>query len=182
MRVIPLGLPEVLRIEPAILTDRRGFFVETWNAAAFAQAGIDAEFVLECQSGSIAGALRGLHYQLVQPQGKLVRVLRGTIFDVAVDLRRSSPRFGQWTATVISEADKASVWIPPGFAHAFYVTGDGAEVLYKCTAPYLPRHERTIRWDDPEIGIDWPLKPGVAPILSDKDAAAVAFRDAETYP
>lgn len=173
-------LPGVLVIEPDVFGDDRGFFLEVWRASVFAEVGLDA-FVQENHSKSVQGVLRGLHYQLRQPQGKLVRVIRGEVFDVAVDLRRHSPRFGQWTGRVLSAENKNMLWIPAGFAHGFYVLSPEAEFVYKCTDYYAPAWERAIRWDDPEIGIDWPLLGNQPPFLSEKDAAALWFQEAEYY-
>ena len=179
MKVSDTDLPGVQLIEPRVFGDDRGFFLETWNAAAFAAAGLDAAFVQDNHSRSSRGVLRGLHYQLVEPQGKLVRVTTGVVFDVAVDLRRSSPNFGRWTGHELSAANKAMLWIPPGFAHGFLVLSDVADFLYKCTAPYAPQHDRALRWDDPALAIRWPL--GTPPLLSAKDAAAPLLADAETF-
>ena len=179
MKVSDTDLPGVQLIEPRVFGDDRGFFLETWNATAFAAAGLDAAFVQDNHSRSSRGVLRGLHYQLVEPQGKLVRVTTGVVFDVAVDLRRSSPNFGRWTGHELSAANKAMLWIPPGFAHGFLVLSDVADFLYKCTAPYAPQHDRALRWDDPALAIRWPL--GTPPLLSAKDAAAPLLADAETF-
>lgn len=181
-RFTATDIPEVIEIRPRVFADSRGFFLESWNAASFAAAGVDARFVQDNHSRSIAGVLRGLHYQLRQPQGKLVRVVRGEVFDVAVDLRRASPSFGRWVGIRLSAERHNMLWIPPGFAHGFYVTAPEADLLYKCTTPYSPDDERTLRWDDPDLAIDWPLLEGAAPIVSDKDAAGAALRQAETYP
>ena len=182
MKFFETKLPGVIRIEPAVYGDDRGFFMETWQAKRFAEAGIDQVFVQDNFSHSIKGTLRGLHYQIQQPQGKLVRVVSGEVFDVAVDLRRSSPHFGAWVGVVLSAENKHQLWVPPGFGHGFLVMSDTAEFEYKCTDFYAPEHERSIRWDDPEIGIDWPLAAGSEPLLSTKDAAAPFLKDAETYP
>jgi dTDP-4-dehydrorhamnose 3,5-epimerase len=167
----------VLVIEPVVHRDARGFFLETWHAERYAAAGIDAGFVQDNHSRSARGTLRGLHYQVEQLQGKLVRTVAGEVYDVAVDLRRGSPTFGRWTGVTLSDRDHRQLWIPPGCAHGFYVTSESADVVYKCTAPYAPEHERVIRWDDPELAIAWPLAGG-APLLSPRDAAGLAFRDA----
>ena len=181
--VTPTALPEVLVVEPRVLEDARGFFYESWNARAFAAAGIDAAFVQDNHSRSQRGALRGLHFQLVRPQGKLVRVIVGSAFDVAVDIRRSSPHFGKWAGVELSAANRRMVWIPPGFAHGFLALSDGCEFVYKATDYYLPEMERSIRWDDPELAIAWPLARlgATAPVLSAKDTAATSFADAEVY-
>ena len=181
MRFTRLSIKDVILIEPDVFGDARGFFMETWHARKFAEAGIDAPFVQDNHSRSANNILRGLHYQVQQPQGKLVRAIAGEIFDVAVDLRKRSPTYGQWVGAVLSSENKHMLWVPPGFAHGFYVTGDGAEVVYKCSEFYAPEYERSIRWDDPDIGINWPLVGGAAPILSAKDAAGSTFREAESY-
>ena len=181
MRVIDTAIPEVKLIEPSVFGDERGFFMETWNAQAFAAAGLDRAFVQDNHSRSSKGVLRGLHYQLGDAaQGKLVRVTAGAVFDVAVDIRRSSPTFGQWVGYELSAENKRMLWVPEGFAHGFLTLEDGTDFLYKCTALYAPAHERSIRWDDPDIGIDWPLE-GIVPQLSAKDQAAVSLADAEVF-
>lgn len=180
MRVIDTALPEVKLIEPKVFGDERGFFMETWNADVFRQAGLDLRFVQDNHSRSAKGVLRGLHYQLEQTQGKLVRVTAGSVFDVAVDIRRSSPTFGQWIGYELSAANKRMLWVPEGFAHGFLTLEDGTDFLYKCTALYSPAHERAIAWDDPVIGIDWPLD-GLTPQLSAKDQAALRLADAEVF-
>lgn len=181
MKFIPASIPDVLRIEPTVHGDQRGFFMETWRANLFAEQGINEEFVQDNHSRSLRGTLRGLHYQIRQPQGKLVRVIRGEVFDVAVDLRRASATFGHWVGAILSEENRHMLWVPPGFAHGFLVLSDSAEFVYKCTEYYSPEHERSIRWDDPDLGIQWPLVGGERLLLSDKDAAAPAFRNAEVY-
>lgn len=181
MRVTPTEIPEVLLIEPKVFGDARGFFFESWNERNFAQAGITARFVQDNHSRSQRGVLRGLHYQIDQPQGKLVRVTAGEIFDVAVDLRRRSPTFGRSVSLVLSAERKSVLWIPPGFAHGFCVLSEAAEVLYKATDYWAPQFERSIAWNDPDLAIAWPLE-GAAPILSAKDAAGIAFRSAEVFP
>lgn len=180
MRVIDTAIPEVKLIEPKVFGDERGFFMETWNTEVFRQAGLDLRFVQDNHSRSGKGVLRGLHYQLRQAQGKLVRVTAGAVFDVAVDLRRSSPTFGQWVGYELSAANKRMLWVPEGFAHGFLTLEDNTDFLYKCTQLYAAQHERSIRWDDPEIGIDWPLA-GITPQLSAKDQAAVRLADAEVF-
>ncbi|MBL0422820.1 dTDP-4-dehydrorhamnose 3,5-epimerase [Ramlibacter sp. AW1] len=178
MKVTPTALPEVLLIEPRVFSDDRGFFFESYNARAFAEAtGITAAFVQDNHSRSTRDVLRGIHFQVQQPQGKLVRVVAGAVFDVAVDLRRGSPRFGRWVGVELSADDHRQLWIPPGFGHGFLVTSGCAEVLYKTTDYYAPQHERCIAWDDPDIGIEWPLQ-GRSPILSPKDQAGLALGDA----
>ena len=179
--VTALALPEVLLLEPRIFGDARGFFLESFNARAFAAAtGIEASFVQDNHSRSGKGVLRGLHYQILQPQGKLVRVVRGRVFDVAVDLRRSSPRFGQWAGAELSEDNHRQLWIPPGFAHGFLVLSESADFLYKTTDYYAPQHERSVLWNDPGIGIDWPLE-GDEPLLSAKDRDAPPLSGAEHF-
>jgi dTDP-4-dehydrorhamnose 3,5-epimerase len=181
MKVTLTSLPDVLIIEPNIFWDGRGFFLESWNAKRFnASIGFDAEFVQDNHSRSDGGVLRGLHYQVRQPQGKLVRVTRGCVLDIAVDLRKSSPSFGQWFGTELSEDNHRQVWIPAGFAHGYLVTSDSADFLYKTTEYYAPEHERCILWNDPALGIDWPRN--IVPILSEKDRAGALLRDAETFP
>ena len=181
MRFEPTALPGVIKIVPAVHEASRGFFMETWQARRFTEGGIDAEFVQENFSRSSIGTLRGLHYQINHPQGKLVRVVRGEVFDVAVDLRRSSPQFGHWVGEILSAENKHQLWVPPGFGHGFLVLSETAEFEYKCTDYYAPEFERSIRWNDPEIRINWPLQNGVPPVLSDKDARAPLFKDADTY-
>ena len=179
MKVTPTTLPEVLVIEPKVFGDERGFFLESWNERAFAQAGIDARFVQDNHSRSARGVLRGLHYQLRQPQGKLMRVVAGRVFDVAVDVRRGSPNFGRWAGVILDAAEHKLVWIPPGFAHGFCVLSDTADVLYKATDFYAPDDERAIVWNDPDIAIAWPLDG--PPSLSAKDARAGLLRDAACH-
>jgi dTDP-4-dehydrorhamnose 3,5-epimerase len=161
--------------------DDRGFFMETWHSEKFAAGGIAADFVQDNHSRSSQGILRGLHYQVTKPQGKLVRVLGGEVFDVAVDLRKNSVTFGQWVGMYLSSEDKKMLWIPPGFAHGFYVTSQQADFFYKCTDFYAPEYERAIRWNDPDLAINWPLIDGKPPSLSAKDEEAVLFKDAEYY-
>jgi len=182
MNVIETSLPGVLIIEPKVFGDARGFFFESWNERAFAQAtGVNPRFVQDNHSRSRRGVLRGLHYQLRQPQGKLVRAARGAIFDVAVDLRRSSPHFGRWFGVALSEENHRQLWVPPGFGHGFLVLSESADVLYKATDYYAPEHERSLLWNDPRVGIDWPLD-GAEPVLSAKDAAGLPLSDCEVYP
>ncbi len=181
MKFAPTEIPDVILIEPDVFGDNRGFFMETWHADKFAAGGIAADFVQDNHSRSSHGILRGLHYQVTKPQGKLVRVLGGEVFDVAVDLRKNSATFGQWVGMHLSEDNKKMLWIPPGFAHGFYVISEQADFFYKCTDFYVPEYERAIRWDDPDFGIDWPLVDGNPPVLALKDAAAAAFKDAEYY-
>ena len=182
MNFEPLAIPDVVLLTPQLFADNRGFFMETWQDKKFDAAGIDAVFVQDNHSLSIQGTLRGLHYQIKQAQGKLVRVVAGELFDVAVDLRKSSKTFGQWVGDRLSAENKKMLWVPPGFAHGFYVISDKAEFVYKCTDYYAPEYERSIRWDDPDLGINWPLIDRRQPILSDKDRSSVIFIDAECYP
>ncbi|MDR5903011.1 dTDP-4-dehydrorhamnose 3,5-epimerase [Halomonas icarae] len=181
MEVIATRIPDVKLIKPKVFGDERGFFMETWNARAFAEAGIDATFVQANHSRSVQHTLRGLHYQIRHPQGKLVRVTRGEVFDVAVDLRKCSPTFGQWVGEVLSEENQHQLWVPPGFAHGFYVMSESADFQYKCTDFYAPEHERCIRWDDAELAISWQLINGKNPIVSNKDSTAQGFLDAEYF-
>lgn len=181
MDFIPTALSDVLVIEPDVFGDDRGFFMESWNAAHFAEGGITETFVQDNHSRSGKGVLRGLHYQLTRPQGKLVRVTAGAVFDVAVDLRSSSPTFGQWVGVELSAINKRMLWIPPGFGHGFLALEDGTDFLYKCTQFYAADDERCIAWDDPAIGISWPLE-GIAPKLSAKDQAGLLLAEAEVYP
>lgn len=181
MQVTPTEIPEVKLIEPRIFGDDRGFFMETWQRQKFAEVGIDYDFVQDNHSRSIHETLRGLHYQIQQPQGKLVRATVGEVYDVAVDIRRSSPTFGQWVGRYLSEENKHLLWVPPGFAHGFYVTSDIAEVQYKCTDYYAPEHERSIRWDDPSLSIQWPITPNAEPFLSEKDAGGTPLNEAELF-
>ena len=182
MIVTPTALPEVLLVKPDVHADQRGFFVEVWQAERYGAAGIPGPFVQDNHSRSSRHALRGLHYQVGRPQGKLVRVAAGSVFDVAVDLRRSSPSFGRWVGTILDEENQHQLWIPPGFAHGFYVLSHRADVIYKCTEPYVPSGDRAVRWDDPHLAIDWPLAEGGAPVLSTKDATAPSLERAEGYP
>lgn len=182
MRFAPTRIPEVVLIEPQVFGDSRGFFMETWHAQKFAAAGLDLTFVQDNHSKSGQGILRGLHYQIANPQGKLVRVISGEVFDVAVDLRQGSPTFGQWVGETLSAENKRMLWVPPGFAHGFYVTSEAAEFTYKCTDFYAPEHERCIRWNDADLAIAWPLVQGAPPLLSTKDAAGSPFRQAAYYP
>lgn len=180
MRATPTALPEVLLLEPITHTDARGFFMETWNARAFGEAtGVDAHFVQDNQSHSVKGVLRGIHYQVQRPQGKLIRVVQGSVFDVAVDLRRSSPRFGAWVGVELSADNRKQLWIPPGFGHGFLVIGASADVLYKTSEYWFGEHERCIRWDDPAIAIDWPLSG--SPVLSEKDKRGAVLAAAEVF-
>jgi dTDP-4-dehydrorhamnose 3,5-epimerase len=181
VNIIETALPGVLIIEPRVFGDARGFFMETWNAGAFAAAGLDLAFAQDNHSRSQKGVLRGLHFQIPGPQGKLVRVTSGAVFDVAVDLRASSPTFGRWTGVELSSDNKRMFWVPEGFAHGFLTLEDNTDFLYKCTAPYAPHSEHTLAWDDPAVGIDWP-DLGMAPIISDKDTRGASLADAEVFP
>ena len=181
MEFLPVDIPDVLIIEPRVFEDGRGFFMETYQAREFAQAGINHNFVQDNHSLSKQNTLRGLHYQIQHAQGKLVRVVAGEIFDAAVDLRRSSPTFGKSFSLLLSAKNKRQLWIPPGFAHGFYVTSEWAEVVYKATDYYAPEAERTIIWNDPVIGVAWPIPPGESPILSAKDLAGKLLSEAEIY-
>ncbi len=180
MNLTETSLPGVLLIEPKVFGDARGFFLESWNRKVFAAHGLDLDFVQDNHSRSGKGVLRGLHYQLNDPQGKLVRVTQGRVFDVAVDMRRSSPHFGQWTGHELSADNHHMLWIPPGFAHGFLVLSESADFLYKTTAFYAPQWDRGVRWDDPDIGVEWPLE-GV-PVLSDKDRILPLLKNAEVFP
>jgi dTDP-4-dehydrorhamnose 3,5-epimerase len=181
MQVVRTAIPEVLVIEPQVFGDDRGFFYESYNERAFAEAtGLKLRFVQDNHSRSARNVLRGLHYQVRQPQGKLVRVIAGEIYDVAVDIRRSSPSFGKWVAVVLSAANRKMCWIPSGFAHGFLVTSDHAEVQYKTTDYYGPEHERCIAWNDRDLAISWPVRG--APILSAKDRVGLSLKEAEVFP
>ena len=180
MNIIETTLPGVLIIEPRVFGDARGFFLESWNRQNFADAGLDLDFVQDNHSRSARGVLRGLHYQLENPQGKLVRVTQGAVFDVAVDIRRSSPHFGKWVGVELSAKNHRMLWIPPGFAHGFLVLSETADFLYKCTTLYHPPSDRGIRWDDPDIGIAWP-DVGLAPLLSANDTVATQLAAAEVF-
>jgi dTDP-4-dehydrorhamnose 3,5-epimerase len=177
VKVASTAVPGVLVIEPVVHRDPRGFFLETWRAERYAEAGLPVDFVQDNHSRSGRGTLRGLHYQVEDVQGKLVRCAMGEVFDVAVDLRRGSPTYGRWAGVTLSDREHRQLWIPPGCAHGFYVLSETADVVYKCTTAYAPAHERVIRWDDPELAIAWPLQGG-APVVSPRDAAGLAFRDA----
>lgn len=180
MKVVATELPDVLLIEPRVFADERGHFFESWNARALAAAGIEATFVQDNHSHSHRGVLRGLHYQIRHAQGKLVRCVKGEVYDVAVDMRKSSPGFGRSVGVTLSEDDRRMLWVPPGFAHGFLVLSASADFLYKTTDYWFPEHERTLLWNDPALGIAWPLAG--APIVNAKDAAGVPFASAEAYP
>ena len=181
MKKIKTNLADCLVLEPVVHGDDRGFFIESWNSRTFDELGLDLNFVQDNHSRSSQGVLRGLHFQLNTPQGKLVRVTRGSVFDVAVDLRRSSTTYGNWFGTELSESNKRMLWVPPGFAHGFLVLSDFADFQYKCTEYYSQKDDRGIRWDDPKIGIEWPLPDGFEPLLSDKDRDAPELARSETF-
>lgn len=181
MNIAETTLPFTVVLEPEVFGDTRGFFFESFNARRFEQlTGMHASFVQDNHSRSEKNVLRGLHYQIVQPQGKLVRVIAGEVFDVVVDMRRASPAFGRWSGVCLSAENKRHLWVPPGFAHGFLVLSDAAEFLYKTTAYWAPEHERCVRWDDPQLAIDWPLQG--LPLLSAKDARGTSFSAAEVFP
>ncbi|MBD2600395.1 MULTISPECIES: dTDP-4-dehydrorhamnose 3,5-epimerase [Microcystis] len=181
MKVIPTEIPDVLIIEPQVYGDDRGFFLESFNQKDFREkTGVNTTFVQDNHSMSLKNVLRGLHYQIPNPQGKLVRVVSGSVFDVAVDARQSSPTFGQWVGCVLSAENKRIFWVPEGFAHGFLVLSDRAEFLYKTTNYYYPKYEKTISWNDADLGIDWPLE--TPPILSPKDQAGQPFKSVEVFP
>jgi dTDP-4-dehydrorhamnose 3,5-epimerase len=179
MNVLPTAIPDVRIVEPRVFEDDRGFFFESWNARALAAAGIDATFVQDNHSRSKRDVLRGLHYQVRHAQGKLVRCVAGEVFDVAVDLRRSSPTFGRAVGVALSAANRRMLWVPPGFAHGFVVVSDSADFLYKTTDYWHPEHERTLRWNDPALAIAWPV---AAPVMNAKDAAGMPLAAADVYP
>lgn len=178
---IPTEIPDVIQIQPKVFVDKRGFFMETYRDDIFSQFGKPHKFVQDNHSSSAKWTLRGLHYQVTHTQGKLVRVVVGEIFDVAVDLRRSSSFFGQWVGAYLSAENKTQLWIPPGFAHGFLVVSNRADVVYKATDYYDSTGERTIRWDDPELGIEWPISKEEQPIISQKDATGALFKEAEVF-
>jgi len=180
VNVIETAIPGPLIIEPRVFGDARGFFMETWNAATFAAAGLDLAFVQDNHSRSQKGVLRGLHFQNPGAQGKLVRVTRGAVFDVAVDLRRSSPHFGEWVGVELSADNQRTFWVPEGFAHGFLTLEDDTDFLYKCTAHYAPQSEYTLAWDDPAVAIAWP-DAGLAPILSEKDASGLSLAQVPVF-
>ncbi len=181
MEFIPTAIKDILLIKPRVFGDERGFFLETYREDQYRAAGIACVFLQDNHSGSRQGTLRGLHYQIQQSQGKLVRVIAGEIFDVAVDIRRSSPTFGRWVGEILSAENKLQMWIPPGFAHGFYVLSAWTEVVYKATDYYAPQWERTLLWNDPDIGVEWPLLDGRPPILSDKDIKGCPLKEAEVF-
>lgn len=183
MNVIPTRIPDVLVLEPKVYGDHRGFFMETWRESTFEEILPGLRFVQDNHSKSGNGILRGLHYQLTKPQGKLVRVVAGEIYDVAVDMRRNSSTYGQWVGAILSEGNRRQLWVPGGFAHGFLVTSDSAEMVYKCTSYYAPEDEHSLLWNDPALAIDWPLlSAGIEePVLSDKDRAGKLFANAPAY-
>jgi dTDP-4-dehydrorhamnose 3,5-epimerase len=181
MEFIVTNHPDVLRVRPHVFGDNRGYFMETFRKEVFSQSGIDSEFVQDNQSSSTQWTLRGLHYQLNHTQGKLVRVVIGEIYDVAIDLRKSSKHFGKWAGATLSAENKEQLWIPPGFAHGFLTLSEQADVVYKTTDYYDRESERCIYWNDPDLGIDWPIPVGIQPIISEKDAAGLALIDAEVF-
>lgn len=178
MKFVATDIPGLIVIEPKVFADARGFFMETWQENVFHDQGLDVRFVQDNQSRSVRGVLRGLHYQVQRPQGKLVRVVFGDVFDVAVDLRAGSPTFGRWHGEVLSADNRKMLWIPPGFAHGFYVLSEMAESLYKCTDFYQPQFERCLKWNDPSVAIAWPLIHGEPPLLSTKDAQGLSLAEA----
>lgn len=181
MKLIDTAIDAVKILEPKVFGDERGFFQETWNASLFKDLGLNLQFVQDNHSRSSQGILRGLHYQIQQPQGKLVRVTHGRVIDVAVDLRKSSPTFGKHVAVELSGENKRLLWVPPGFAHGFYVLSESADFLYKCTEYYAPQHERSLLWNDPALGIDWQLVGGVTPTLSAKDSQGKRLAESEVF-
>lgn len=181
MKFTHTSIPEVIVVEPEVHGDARGFFMETYQERAFAGAGLPTNFVQDNHSGSRQGILRGLHYQIQQPQGKLVRAVVGQVFDVAVDLRRSSATFGQWVGVLLSAENKRMLWVPTGFAHGYYVLSEWAEFVYKTTDFYAPQFERSLLWNDPQVGVEWPLVNGEPPLLSAKDKQGKLLVDAEIY-
>lgn len=181
MKLVATPLEDLLLVEPKVFGDSRGFFMEVWNRDTFRAAGLDIEFVQDNHSRSAHGTLRGLHFQTEHTQGKLVWVTAGEVFDVAVDLRRDSPTLGRWFGVTLSAENKRMLWVPPGFAHGFFVTSDHADFLYKCTDIYHPASEKTLAWDDPTLGIEWPVPAGEAPLLSAKDAQGLSWADTPLF-
>ncbi len=182
MEFVPTHIPDVVLIKPKVFGDSRGYFLETWHESRFAAAGIATHFVQDNHSRSAKWILRGMHYQMRQTQGKLIRVTRGAVFDVAVDMRRSSATFGQWVGMELNDTNHHMLWVPAGFAHGFLTLSDEVDFVYKCTDFYAPQHERALRWDDPQVGIDWPLPPGVQPTLTARDATAEGIDNIEALP
>ena len=182
MDVVTTSIPDVILFKPRVFEDARGFFMETYRDSLFAELGLKESFVQDNHSVSVKGVLRGLHYQVQQPQGKLVRVVAGEVYDVAVDLRRNSPTFGKYVGLHLSAENKHIIWVPPGFAHGFLSLSERAEFIYKCTDYYAPEYERTLLWNDPELGIEWPELDGIEPILSEKDLEGQCLNEAGIYP
>ena len=180
MQITDTAIPGLKIIEPRVFGDERGFFMETWNEAKFAEAGLDMNWVQDNHSHSQKGVLRGLHFQNPGPQGKLVRVIRGEVFDVAVDLRRSSQHFGQWVGVELTAENKRMFWVPEGFAHGFLTLADDTDFMYKCTAPYAPQSEHTLAWNDPDVGVEWPVAD-LDPIISEKDAVGLSLADVPAF-
>lgn len=181
MNIVETSIPEVRIIEPHVFGDHRGYFIETWNHQRFVECGIEAKFVQDNFSYSKKGTLRGLHYQIQNTQGKLMRVVEGEVFDVCVDIRKSSKTFGHWVGVTLSSENKRSLWVPPGFAHGFYVTSEAAAFEYKCTDYYAKQHERTLLWNDPALGIDWPIDPDTDPLITDKDRDGKILLEADVF-
>lgn len=182
MKIIDTSLDDVKIIEPRVFGDERGFFLESWNQQMFADNGLPSQFVQDNHSRSQQGVLRGLHYQIRNPQGKLVRVTQGEVFDVAVDMRKSSAQFGHWFGVSLSETNRRQLWVPAGFAHGFYVVSESADFQYKCTDYYAPEHERSLLWNDPAVGIEWPVIAGSEPVLAAKDAIGLELDQCDYYP
>ena len=181
MQIIDTALDGVKILEPRVFGDERGFFLESWNQQVFADNNLPKHFVQDNHSRSQQGVLRGLHYQIKNPQGKLVRVTLGEVFDVAVDMRKSSPQFGQWVGVSLSESNRRQLWVPAGFAHGFYVVSESADFQYKCTDYYSPEYERSLLWNDPAVGVEWPIIQGTEPVLAAKDAAGLALAQCDTF-
>lgn len=181
MKPIPTPLPDAVLIELRVFGDHRGFFMETYQAQNFLESGIPYQFVQDNHSGSARNVLRGLHYQIQQPQGKLVRAVVGEVYDVIVDIRRSSPAFGKWYGAYLSAQNRLQLWVPPGFAHGFFVVSEWAELVYKATDYYAPEWDRVILWNDPALGIEWPIAPGESPVISQKDREGCPFHEAEVF-
>jgi dTDP-4-dehydrorhamnose 3,5-epimerase len=182
MEFCPTHISDVVLVKPNVFRDNRGYFLEAWQEKKFAAAGISSRFVQDNHSHSVQWTLRGMHYQVQHAQGKLVRVTKGSAFDVAVDARKSSPTFGQWVGVELNDVNHHSLWVPPGFAHGFLALSETVDFLYKCTDLYAPQHERTMRWNDPAVQIDWPIPPGVTPLLAQRDANAGRLRESECFP
>lgn len=181
MEVERLAIPDVLLLRPKVFGDHRGFFLESWNRKRFEQIGLDIDFVQDNHSRSARDILRGMHYQVKQTQGKLVRVVQGAVFDAVVDMRRSSPTFGRWVGVELNESNNHLLWVPPGFAHGFLVLSESADFLYKCTDYYAPEHERSLQWNDPDVAIAWPLRAGATPKLAARDANGTPFKKSEFF-